>query len=151
MRKRRLVIVPLIALCLLAIGCPKSAYRACLAASDDVASSVSAAIHITGTYYTDNLVNEDEKKTVGNYLTIVTEANMAFRRCAVAAHNAGSVGNNPYIDCAQAFEASASVADPASFGFKNPKAQAELSVYLKAVQTAINGIGLAIQNAKGGK
>jgi len=130
-------------------GCPHDPYRASLLGSDDVSASVHAAIGITSSYYGDGLVDDNEKKVVATYLNTVTDANMDFRKCAVGAHTAGSLGQTPFLGCATAFVQQASATDPASFGFKNAKAQTTLKTYLQAITTAIKGISLAIQSAKG--
>jgi hypothetical protein len=136
-------------LVLFASGCPKTPYRAALAGSDDVAASVHAAIDITAQYYTSSLVNDQEKQTVGAGLQAVTEGNLAFRDCVVNAHNAGQLNKAPYLACASAFVTRVSSFNPASFGFKSAKAQTDLGNYLKAVKTAIDGVSLAVQSAKG--
>jgi hypothetical protein len=142
-------VVLLVLLVLSASGCPKEPYRAALSGSDSVAASVHAAIDITSQYYSSNLVNDQEKKVVGEALQVVTESNMTFRSCATAYHNSGALGKSPYLACASSFVLKTASFDPTTFGFKNAKAQADLSNYLKAVKTAIDGVSLAVQSAKG--
>lgn len=151
MARRRMTAVLVLPLFLLLMGCPKDPYRAALQGSDNVAAAVHTAIAVTTDYYGNGLVSDSEKATVANVLQVITVGNMTFRHCVVAAHNANAAGQAPYLACADAFASQVATTDPSLLGFKNPKAQEELRSYLQAVKTAINGISLAIQSAKGGK
>lgn len=141
-------IATIIALAVVLSACPKDPYRAAIQGSDDVASSVSAAVKIATSYYGSALIDDQEKAQVADYLNLVTNGNMAFRHCVVAAHTAQVGGATAYVACADAFITQVRNVNPSTFHFKNPKSQAELSNYLQAVATAINGISLAIENSK---
>lgn len=125
-------------------GCPKDPYRAAIQGSADVSNAVSAAIKITGSYYSGGLFNDAQKATAAKYFTIVTDCNMTFRKSVTDVHNAGQTGVSAFLPIADGFvtcvKNSAPVVD-------DPK----VSGVLKAVDTAINGISLAISSAKGGK
>lgn len=128
-------------------GCPKDPYRAALAGSDDVASAVKSAITITTSYYGTGKLNDAEKKTVADYLNNVTDANMTFRHGIVAAHTSGTTGNAAYLALAQQF-VNAVPTDPTAFHYYSADSQQKFATVLGAVKTAINGISLAIQQAK---
>jgi len=143
------VIVTMIVLIALAFaGCPKDPYRASIQGSYDVAESVHSATVIATSYYANGLVNDQERDTLANVLKVVTNANMVFRKCAVDAHTLNSKGL-AFVACADVFTSQVSTLNLASIGFKDPKAQAAISKYILAVKAAIDGIGLAIQSAKG--
>lgn len=125
-------------------GCPKDPYRAAIQGSDDVASSVHAVIKVTGTYYSNGTFNDSQKATVARYLTIVTDCNMTFRKSVVSTHNAGLTGVSAFLPIADSFVSCVKTSAPV---VADPKVEN----VLKAVDTAINGISLAVQSAKGGK
>lgn len=128
-------------------GCPKDPYRASLAGSDDVASAVHAAINITTAYYSTNKLNDAEKAQIATYLNNVTDANMKFRHGVVTAHASGVTGPAAYLALAQDF-INAVPTDPTAFRYQSAEAQQEFSTVLGAVKTALNGISLAVQQAK---
>lgn len=131
-------------------ACPKDPYNAALKGSADVADSVHSAIAIESDLYKQSVIDKPEKDIAAGYLRLVTDGNTAFRGCVVTAHAAASKPEN-YLACANVFVEAVGKEDPAAFHFKNAQAQAKLQTYLQAVKTAINGISLAIQNAKGGQ
>ena len=127
--------------CALAVslaGCPKDPYRAAIQGSDDVSQAVHSAIKITASYYAAGTFNDAQKAAAATYFTIVTDCNMTFRKAATGVHNAGQTGVGAFLPIADSFVACAktSVSDP------------KVSNVLKAVDTAINGISLAVQSAK---
>lgn len=140
-------VVMAIAVASLGIGCPKDPYRAALQGSDDVASAVHAAIDITAAYYSTNKLTDAEKAMVASYLNNVTDSNMKFRHGVVTAHDSGVTGNAAYLALAQDF-VNAVPTDPTAFRYQSAAAQQEFSVVLGAVKAALNGISLAVQQAK---
>ena len=138
-RVKLLVLLPLI---LLLGGCPKDPYRAAIQGSDDVSQSIHAAIKITASYYSVGTFNDKQKATAAKYFTIVTDCNMTFRKAVVDVHNAGQTGVQAFLPIADGFvvcvkNSAPVVADP------------KVENVLKAVDTTINGISLAVQGAKG--
>jgi len=109
-----------------------------------VSQAVSSAIKITTAYYANGTINDSAKATVASYLTIVTDCNMTFRRAAVNVHNSGAAGATAFLPIANSFVSCAQNSAPVIGNIV-------VQNYLKAVETAINGIGLAVQSAKGAK
>src|SRR6266478_2356753 len=132
----------LLLLLLFLSGCPKDAYRASVQGSADVSQAVSSAIKITTAYYANGTINDGAKATVAKYLTIVTDCNMTFRKAVVDTHNAGQIGAGAFLPIANSFVTCAQGSAPVI-------GNVAVQNYLKAVETAINGIALAVQSAKG--
>lgn len=143
-RKRRnaVTIVSLALIAMLAHGCTKDPYRAAIQGSADVSQAVSSAIKITTVYYSNGTINDSAKSTVASYLNLVTDCNMAFRKSVVSIHSSGATGKAAYLPVADVFVFCAASAPP----LVN---DATIQNYLKAVKTAIDGIALAVQSAKG--
>jgi hypothetical protein len=141
-RNKRVVLSLVLVLSLLSSGCPKDPYRAAIQGSADVSQAVSSAIKITTAYYSNGTINDGQKATVAKYLTIVTDCNMTFRKAVVEAHTAGATGASAYLPVANSFVVCAQSSAPAI-------GNSTVQNYLKAVETAISGIGLAVQSAKG--
>ncbi len=125
-------------------GCPKDPYRASIQGSSDVGQAVSSAVKITASYYAAGTINDAKKSQVANVLGTVTDCNMTFRKAAVDAHNAGLTGVESFLPVADSFVRCAQMspqvmADPAAANI------------LKAVDTAVNGVRVAVADAKGGK
>lgn len=132
----------LVAVVLLNSGCPKDPYRAAIAGSSDVSQAVSSAIKITASYYSAGTFNDAQKATAARYFTIVTDCNMTFRKSVTDVHNSGQTGAAAFLPIAEGFVSCVKNSAPV---VNDPK----VSNVLKAVDTAINGISLAISNAKG--
>lgn len=140
-RKRKLMLLLLLPLLLLLSGCPKDPYRASIQGSKDVADGVAAAIKITASYYSAGTIDDAKKSQVANFLSVVTDCNIKFRVAVTAVHNSGAVGVQAFLPVADSFvtcaEAQRSVmSDPKIYNI------------LKAVDTAINGVSLAVASAK---
>lgn len=131
-----------VSLALFTIGCPKDPYRAAIAGSDDVAQAVHSAIKITASYYSNGTFNDGQKATAAKYYTIVTDCNMTFRKAVVDTHNAGQTGAAAFLPIADSFVVCVKNSAPVV-------ADQKVSNVLKAVDTAINGISLAVASAKG--
>ena len=125
-------------------GCPKDPYRASIQGSSDVSQAVSSAVKITANYYTAGTINDAKKAQVGAVLDTVTNCNMIFRKAATDTHNAGQVGVAAFLPIADAFVHCAQISP-------QMKADVTASNILKAVDTAINGVEVAVAGAKGGK
>src|SRR6266403_271712 len=138
--RRLLSLALLFPLILSLSGCPKDPYRAAIQGSADVSNAVSAGIKITSAYYSAGTFNDSQKATAAKYFTIVTDCNMAFRKAVVNVHSMGATGASAFLPIADSFVScvknSAPVAD-------DPKVRN----VLQAVDTAINGISLAVQSA----
>jgi len=122
-------------------GCPKDPYRAAIAGSDDVSQAVHSAIAITASYYSNGTFNDAQKATAAKYYTIVTDCNMTFRKSVTGVHNSGQTGAAAFLPIADGFvvcvrNSAPVVADP------------KVANVLKAVDTAIEGISLAVASAK---
>lgn len=142
-RRLRLLAIPLLVLLALQLsGCPKDPYVASLKGSADVSQAVSSAIKITASYYSTGKLNDQKKKDIANVLNIVTDCNMTFRKSVVDTHNAGLVGISSYLPIADSFVHCAQMSPQV---MNDPNA----SSILKAVDTAINGVSLAVASAKG--
>lgn len=122
-------------------GCPKDPYTAALKGSDDVAAGVHQSIVTIGKLYSQGVADDAYKAAAGHYLGIVTDCNMSFRKSVVDVHNAGQVGVAAFLPIADSFVSCTQKALPPG----GP------SSALKAVDSAINGVKLAIASAKGGK
>jgi len=143
--KRRLSLS--IATVLLAVGlagCPKDPYRASIQGSSDVSQAVSSAVKITASYYSAGTINDAKKAQVAGVLDTVTNCNMTFRKAAVDAHNAGQSGVSAFLPIADSFVHCAQIAPQV-------KADPTAANILKAVDTAINGVEVAVASAKGAK
>jgi len=106
--------------------------------------AVSSAVKITASYYGAGTINDLKKAQVANVLENVTNCNMTFRKAVVDAHNAGLTGVESFLPIADSFVHCAQMtpsvmSDPSAMNI------------LKAVDTAINGVRLAVSNAKGAK
>lgn len=124
-----------------AIGCPKDPYRAALQGSDGVSNGVHEAIVTIGNLYSQGVASDSYKVAAARYLDGITDCNMIFRKTVVQTHNAGQTGAAAFLPIANAFVTCTEKQVPPSGPADN---------VLKVVETAINGISLAIQNAKGG-
>ena len=125
-------------------GCSQDPYTTSLKGSAGVADAVHGAIKITVSYYSTGKLNDQKKAQVAGVLNIVTDCNMTFRKSVVDAHNAGLTGVESFLPIADGFVHCAQMApqvktDPAVFNI------------LKSVDTAINGVSLAVASAKGKK
>ena len=145
--KRRFALAGLVLVLTLAsmgVGCPKDPYRASIQGSADVSQAVSSAVKITASYYSTGKLSDQKKVTVAGVLNTVTDCNMTFRKAVVDAHNAGLVGISAYLPIADSFVRCAEV---------SPQVLADPNAanILKAVDTAIRGVSLAVASAKGVK
>ena len=129
---------------LLLAGCTQDPYRAAIKASSDVSQAVSSAIKITASYYSAGTINDAKKAQVAGILNIVTDCNMSFRKSVVATHTAGQTGITAFLPIANSFVQCAQISPQV---MTDPTA----SNILKAVDTAIHGVSVAIANAKGAK
>jgi hypothetical protein len=138
-RRKLLVLLPLV---LLLSGCPKDPYRASLQGSADVSQAVSSAIKISVSYYGTGKLNDVKKNQIASVLNTVTDCNMTFRRAVVDAHNAGLTGATSFLPIADSFVHCAEM---------TPQVKQDPNVFniLKAVDTAIRGVGLAVASSKG--
>jgi hypothetical protein len=135
-------IVFLIAFVLLVAGCPSDPYRAAIQGSDDVSQAVHSAINITATYYSNGTFNDAQKATAAKYYTIVTDCNMSFRKAVIGAHTAGQTVASAFLPIADSFVTCVKNSAPIASDQK-------VSDVLKVVDVSIQGISLAISNAKG--
>lgn len=143
--KRRLLSLGLVlTLAFLSAGCPKDPYRASIQGSSDVSQAVSSALKITASYYSAGTINDAKKAQVAGVLDTVTNCNIIFRKAATDTHNAGQVGVAAFLPIADAFVHCAQI---------SPQMKADQTAFniLKAVDTAINGVEVAVASAKGGK
>jgi hypothetical protein len=137
-----IVLVIAIAVSLSAFGCPKDPYRAAIQGSSDVSQAVSSAVKITASYYTAGTINDAKKAQVAGVLNLVTDCNMTFRKAVTDVHNTGQTGVIAFLPVADSFVHCAQV---------SPQVMADPTAanILKAVDTAINGVAVAVANAKG--
>ena len=132
------LIVPLLS------GCPKDPYRASIQGSSDVSQAVSSAIKITASYYSAGTINDAKKAQVAGVLDVVTNCNMTFRKAVVDVHNAGQTGVAAFLPIADSFVHCAQLSPQV-------KSDVTMSNILKAVDTAVNGVEVAVASAKGAK
>ena len=142
MLRKRLLVLLLLPLLLLLSGCPKDPYTASLKGSADVSDAVHAAIKISVSYYSTGKLNDARKNQIASVLNTVTDCNMTFRKAVVDAHNAGLTGASSFLPIADSFVHCAEM---------TPQVKADATVFniLKSVDTAINGVSLAVASAKG--
>jgi hypothetical protein len=150
MRKSFVGLLSLILVVLLLSGCPKDPYVTAIKASADVSAAVSAALPVVASYYTAGKINDAQKARVAAFLGNVTDANMKFRQGAVSLHNAGATGTAAYVALAQDFVNSLPT-DPTAFFYYSKDSQDQFNAVLLAVKTAINGVLLLVESAKGAK
>jgi hypothetical protein len=141
MRRRLLVLLPLV---LFLSGCPKDPYGAAIKGSSDVSQAVSSAVKITASYYSAGTIDDAKKAQVAGVLNIVTVCNITFRKAVVDAHNAGQTGVSAFLPIADSFVRCTQQA---------PQVTGDIKVLniLKAVDTAISGVRVAVSGAKGGQ
>lgn len=132
--------VTVVALALVLMGCKDSPYTAALKGSDDVAAGVHESIVAVGKLYSQGTVDDAYKVAAGHYLDVVTDCNMGFRKSVVTAHAAGQTGIQAFLPIADSFVVCTQ---------KAVKPTGTTQNVLHAVDTAINGISVAISNAKG--
>lgn len=144
----QILMVLLLAYASMGAGCPKDPYRAALAGSDDVSQAVASGVKIATKYYSLGKFTDQQKAVAAQILTNVTEGNMKFRHGAVDLHNAGVVGKAQYVGLAQAFINSIPE-DAAQLHYFSGDSQKLYYEVMGPLRTAVNGIALAIQNAKG--
>jgi hypothetical protein len=137
-------ILVLVLLVLLLVGCTTDPYRAAIQGSSDVSQAVSSAIKITASYYSAGTFNDAQKATAAKYFTIVTDCNIAFRKSVVSVHNEGHTGMSAFLPIADSFVSCVKNSAPVS-------ADAKVASVFKAIDSAINGVSLAIASAKGGQ
>lgn len=125
-------------------GCPKDPYMAAIKGSDDVAEGVHQSVATIGKLYSEGAPGVDDayKVSAGHYLDVITDCNMGFRKSVVTAHNSGLVAKQAFLPIADSFVTCTQKALPPGGATQSA---------LKAVDSAIKGISLAISNAKGGK
>ena len=145
MRLKRLVLL-VVPLLLLVSGCPLGSdpYRASIKGSSDVSQAVSSAIKITAQYYAVGTFNDGQKATAAKYFTIVTDCNFTFRHAVVDVHNAGQTGVSAFLPIADSFVLCVQNSAPVS-------ADPTVQNVLKATDSAIKGIAVAVASAKGAK
>ncbi len=144
-RLRRIqIVLLLVTLTPLLSGCPKDPYRASIQGSADVSSAVSSAVKITASYYSAGTINDAKKAQVASVLNTVTDCNITFRKAVTDVHNAGQTGVAAFLPVADSFVHCAQISPQA-------KADVTMSNILKAVDTAINGVEVAVASAKGVK
>jgi hypothetical protein len=137
--KRRLIVF---ALCLAVVGCTTDPYTAAIKGSADVSQAVSSAVKITASYYTSGKLSDAKKSQIGSVLNVVTDCNTTFRKAVVDAHKAGQTGVTAFFPIANSFVVCAQMTPQI-------KSDPEAMNILKAVDTAVNGVSLAVSNAKG--
>jgi len=129
-------------LVLLLAGCTNDPYRAAIKGSADVSQAVSSGIKITASYYSSGAFNDSQKATAAKYFTIVTDCNMTFRKAVVDVHNAGQTGASAFLPIADSFVVCVKNSAPVT-------ADPKVKNVLQAVDTAIQGISVAVASAKG--
>src|SRR5882724_1885154 len=137
-------IIAVLGLAVFLAGCPKDPYRAAIQGSSDVSQAVSSGIKITAQYYSAGTFNDSQKATAARYFTIVTDCNFTFRHAVVDVHNSGQTGAQAYLTIADSFVTCVQNSAPVT-------ADPKVSNVLKAVDTAIRGISVAVASTKGAK
>jgi hypothetical protein len=125
-------------------GCPKDPYRAAIQGSADVSQAVSSGIKVTASYYSSGAFNDSQKATAAKYFTIVIDCNMTFRKAVTDVHNAGQTGAQAFLPIADSFVVCVKNSAPVT-------ADPKVRNVLQAVDTAIQGISVAVASAKGTK
>jgi hypothetical protein len=115
-----------------------------------VSAAVSVALPVVASYYTAGKINDIQKAKVAAFLSNVADANMKFRQGAVSLHNSGATGTAAYVSLAQDFVNSLPT-DPTAFFYYSKDSQDQFNTVLLAVKTAVNGVLLLVESAKGAK
>ena len=152
MRKRKVAIgLTLVLFLAMAQACTKDPYTAAMQASLDVSNGVNDGITVVTQLEQDKLITQQETAAIAKYLGNLTVLNGKFRTSVKAVHSANPASTKAaYIPLAEAFVTSAN--DPtflSAVHVVNPAAQAKVQAFLTAINTALNGIQLAINAAKG--
>lgn len=154
-RPRQLILAAiLVPLLLAAQGCKDDAYTACAKASADISSTVKTGIDTVQTLYTapaasDIRIDKAERDGVLAILGNLTDLNIQFRSQVRALHAHGVTGKMDYLRVADGFVSSGqALLQSGALHVKNQAAQDRLNTIFETVKVALNGIALAVQNAK---
>lgn len=149
-RKRSLAIFLALAVILsFSTGCD-DAYRAAAKGSDDVSSAVDKAIKGTAELYSQQLIDKNEKDAVAHVLDKITDANIEFRGNVKKIHANATATKADYIAAASGFvQSGRTLLANGDLNVKNTDAKKKLDAWLQAIQTGLDGVSLAIQQAKG--
>ena len=144
---RRFVIILLAAVSL--AGCPvsKDPYTASMQASLSVSDAVSQAIPIVQQLRDADLITSAEAHLVFSYLQSATTGNQVFRSAVKSLHASGNNTAAAYIAAADTFVKGINSTEVlGQIHISNPASQNKVMLYLRAVDTVLNGIETAIQN-----
>jgi hypothetical protein len=137
-------------------GCKDDAYTAASKSADTITSSVKAAIDWTKQAYdpkcqpSQSCIDRDEKNAIVLVLIDITSGNDEFIKDIKSLHAQNVTAKANYIDIANTFvDSTRTLLASGTLHVKNPQKQADLDLKLKAISAGLNGIGAAIELAKG--
>lgn len=152
-RHKLAAVIILVLLPLLVAGCKDDAYTAAAKSTKAISDSTKTGIDTVETLYTsqsDIRIDRGERDAVLGVLNNVTDLNIQFRTQVKTLHANPATSKAQYLQVASGFVSSAqALLNSGALHVKNPSAQAKLTSVFQAIQTALNGISIAIQNAKG--
>ena len=132
-------------------GCSKDPYTAAMQASLNISNGVNDGITAITQLVQDKLITPQETAAIAGYLGNLTVLNGKFRTSCKSVHAANPASPKAaYIPLAEAFVTAAN--DPTFLNavhVVNPTAQEKVQAVLTGINTALNGIQLAINAAKG--
>lgn len=143
-----LAIALMLAVCLSA--CSKDPYTASMAASLDISNGVNDALTTLTALRQSDLITQAEMAQYATYLGNLTTLNGVFRTSVKTIHSNAAAPKSAYIAAASTFVVNAN--NPtvlAALHVVNPQAQAKVQTFMLAISTALNGIQVAISQAKG--
>lgn len=151
MRRRKIVIPVFMILLLLSMSsCSRDPYTASMAASLDISNGVNDALTTLTALRQSDLITQAEMAQYATYLGNLTTLNGVFRTSVKTIHSNAAAPKSAYIAAASTFVVNAN--NPtvlAALHVVNPQAQAKVQTFMLAISTALNGIQVAISQAKG--
>lgn len=143
----------LISVAITAQGCQDDTYTACAKATKDISDTVKTGIDVVQTLYTstsDIHIDKAERDGALGVLSNLTDLNIEFRSQVKTLHANPTAIKADYLRMASSFVSSAQgLLASGALHVKNEKAQTRLNTVFETIKTALNGVTLAIQNAKG--
>lgn len=149
-RPAYLICALLLAVAVFSSGCPKDPYAASMQASLNVSNGVGDGLTVLAELQKDALVSAPEVVSIAGYLGNLTTLNTSFRNSARQIHASGQTGKAAYLAAAQTLVTNANSAEVlAAVRVSNPAAQAKVQTFLLTIKSALDGIQLEINKAKG--
>jgi|SRR6185437_1410135 len=143
---KRAILVPILAVALLAVAGCKDPYGACVKADSDIAQGIASGLSTVSQLNAQGVLSNTEALNVAGYLEFANQADEAFGNCVEAAHTSSKAG--AFTACAQTFNTSLN--NPTELTLihvSNPQGSANVSIMVNGITTGVS----AIITALGGK